>query len=241
MPVDRIREINAFLRKSQDRGPTGRMPEGVTQEEYAQMIKDFQAGQEQADDQGAQDLSDAITRGTHAALNRNPLIEFATGEKFDLGDPKDMRIAATGFQKAMPKAVEGVGADPATYAFGGLGGLAGFASKGAKIPNTIRGLTLGLVGTEDAIFEGGIPAIGGALSEGSTFFTGDASAIDPVTGVKPSDPSYDQKRKEVQRQRVEAQGKQYRVLDNLLPKKKKEEEESEISRKVKAGGFGTQF
>ena len=240
MPVDRIREINAFLRKSQDRGPTGRMPEGVTQEEYAKMIREFNAGQDQSDAEFGQDFANKISDGTHAVLNKNPLIEFTTGEPFDLGDKKDMRIAATGFQKSVPKAVEGMGADPATYAFAGLGGLAGGATKGATLGARLgkigEGAAIGAFGSEDVIFEGGIPAIGGALTEGTTYFTGDASAIDPVTGVKPSDPSYEQKRKENERDRTSAQGKQYGVLDDLLPKKEKKKD-TVLNPRTKAGGF----
>lgn len=242
MPVDRIREINAFLRKSQDRGPTGRMPEGLTQEEYAKMIREFKAGQDQSDKEFGQVFANALSDGTHAVLNKNPLIEFTTGEPFDLGDKKDMRIAATGFQKSVPKAVEGVGADPATYAFAGLGGLAGAASKGATLGARLgkigEGAAIGAVGSEDVIFEGGIPAIGGALTEGSTYFTGDASAIDPVTGVKPSDPSYEQKREENERNRTTAQGKQMNILNDLLPEKKRGTVlPKELTPRTKAGGF----
>jgi len=133
-----------------------------------------------------------------------------------------------------------MGADPATYAFAGLGGLAGGETKaatlGARLGKVAEGAAIGAFGSEDVIFEGGIPAIGGALTEGTTYFTGDASAIDPVTGVKPSDPSYEQKRKENERDRTSAQGKQYGVLDDLLPKKEKKKD-TVLNPRTKAGGF----
>jgi len=236
MPVDRIRQINAEQRRSQDRGPTGRMPEGLTQEEYAQTIKEFNAGQKESNEDFNQQFATAISDGTHAVLNKNPLIEFTTGEPFDLGDKEDMRIAATGFQKAVPEAVEGIGTDPSTVAFAGLGGAGGLFAKGASkaIPYGLKGAALGAFGPEDMIIEGGIPAIGGIAKEGPAFFTGDASATDPVTGVKPSDPSYDQKREEIEKKRTAAQGKQYGVLDDLLPEKKKN---SVLAPRTKAGGF----